>query len=135
MDCVAYCVNLIFKMIKYWRRRGLNPGPSACKADALPLRYAPSKRSQQSQPIIPHILYTIHTMLTTGLRPCAAPLDHYPLVSRMATARARWRMPPDSHSRLCIQLYRPQASIAWAWPMQRLWVEVELQQNGPACVF
>ena len=26
-----------------WTRRGLNPGPSACKADALPLRYAPSK--------------------------------------------------------------------------------------------
>ena len=27
---------------KSWTHRGLNPGPSACKADALPLRYAPS---------------------------------------------------------------------------------------------
>lgn len=28
---------------KGWTHRGLNPGPSACKADALPLRYAPSQ--------------------------------------------------------------------------------------------
>ena len=28
---------------KSWTHRGLNPGPSACKADALPLRYAPSR--------------------------------------------------------------------------------------------
>ena len=27
---------------KRWTHRGLNPGPSACKADALPLRYAPA---------------------------------------------------------------------------------------------
>lgn len=26
-----------------WTHRGLNPGPSACKADALPLRYAPTR--------------------------------------------------------------------------------------------
>ena len=36
-----------------WTHRGLNPGPSACKADALPLRYAPTLDDRTPTPFSP----------------------------------------------------------------------------------
>jgi hypothetical protein len=39
--------------LKYWRCRGLNPGPFTCKADALPLSYIPTRYN-------PRILLLLH---------------------------------------------------------------------------
>ena len=50
---------------KLWTHRGLNPGPSACKADALPLRYAPSQINYQ-QPQYKNITSSPHTRLFTS---------------------------------------------------------------------
>jgi len=44
-----------------WTHRGLNPGPSACKADALPLRYAPTE---------------IHTKTLNFHQPICTPYAH-----------------------------------------------------------
>ena len=46
---------------KCWTHRGLNPGPSACKADALPLRYAPSSA--------PYTTATIHKRFIKHISP------------------------------------------------------------------
>ena len=34
----------------FWKYWGLNPGPSACKADALPLRYTPGATATKQTP-------------------------------------------------------------------------------------
>ena len=55
----------LLRLLKLWTRRGLNPGPSACKADALPLRYAPSILPQQHSMPSTQPSITLYTPTTT----------------------------------------------------------------------
>ena len=58
-------LKMVMCRIKSWTHRGLNPGPSACKADALPLRYAPSRTTNLSRRTTKPFLAHIHTFTRT----------------------------------------------------------------------
>ena len=61
---------------KSWTHRGLNPGPSACKADALPLRYAPSRTTTLAHRITKRFLSLAHTHLYIYLQVTRTPTSY-----------------------------------------------------------